>query len=123
MTFGPETNPRRAATAPFVWLWFLLLVLFALSFAVAFLGLGVWTPIVQFGIAAIQTSLLFVFFMRLKGPPSLKWIFAVTGFVWLLFLYGLSMTDYSNRSGWPPGDNTGAPTYGGASGKPLKRSR
>jgi cytochrome c oxidase subunit IV len=56
---------------------------------------------VQYGIAALQTAILFVLFMRLKGPPSLKWVFAVSGFFWLLFLYGLSMTDYSNRRGWP----------------------
>jgi cytochrome c oxidase subunit IV len=39
--------------------------------------------------------------MRLKAPPSLKWIFAGGGFFWLLFLYGLSMTDYATRRGWP----------------------
>jgi hypothetical protein len=35
--------------------------------------------------------------MRLKGPPSSRWIFAGGGFFWLLFLYGLSMTDYATR--------------------------
>jgi hypothetical protein len=40
--------------------------------------------------------------MRLKGPASLKWVFAFSGFFWLVFLFGLSMTDYSNRRGWPP---------------------
>jgi cytochrome c oxidase subunit IV len=55
----------------------------------------------QFGISAIQTAILFVLFMRLKGPPSLKRVFAISGFVWLLFLYGLSATDYADRRGWP----------------------
>ena len=58
-------------------------------------------PIVQFAIAAIQTSIMFVLFMRLKDPPALKWVFGISGFFWLLFLFGLSMTDYSNRRGWP----------------------
>jgi caa(3)-type oxidase subunit IV len=58
-------------------------------------------PIIQFGIAAIQTAIVFILFMRLKGAPSLKWVLAVTGFFWLLFLYGLSMTDYADRRGWP----------------------
>jgi caa(3)-type oxidase subunit IV len=79
-----------------------MVVLAGLSLWTAFLGLGLWAPIVQFGIAAIQTAILFTLFMRLKGPPSLKWVFAITGFFWLSFLYGLSMTDYSNRQGWPP---------------------
>ena len=79
-----------------------MLVFAGISLWTAFLGLGRWAPVVQFGIAAIQTAILFILFMRLKGPPSLKWVFAVTGFFWLSFLYGLSMTDYSNRRGWPP---------------------
>ncbi len=111
MSFGPETNPRRATALPFVWLWLLLLLLFGASLGVAFLGRGVWAPAMEFAVAAIQTSVLFIFFMRLKGPPSLRWVFAVSGFFWLLFLFGLSMTDYSNRSGWPSHYVAGAQSY------------
>jgi len=96
-----ETDPRRARALPFVLWWLILLALFGASIVVAFLSLGRLAPIIQFGIAAIQTAVLFILFMRLKGPPSLKWVFAVSGFFWLLFLFGLSMTDYSNRQGWP----------------------
>ncbi len=99
---GPEINPRRARALPFVIAWLALLVLAAVSFWTAFLGIGIWAPIIQFGISAVQTAVLFILFMRLKGPPSLKWVFAVTGFFWLLFLYGLSATDYADRRGWPP---------------------
>jgi cytochrome c oxidase subunit IV len=99
---GPEIDPKRARPRPFVVAWLIMIVLAGLSLWTAFLGLGHWAPIVQFGIAAIQTAILFILFMRLKGPPSLKWVFAFTGFFWLTFLYGLSMTDYSNRQGWPP---------------------
>ena len=97
-----EVDPRRARPFPFVVAWALLLLLFGVSLWTAFLGLGLWAPIIQFGIAAIQVATVFILFMRLKGPPSLKWLFAVSGFFWLLFLYGLTMTDYSNRKGWPP---------------------
>jgi cytochrome c oxidase subunit IV len=99
---GLEIHPRRARPLPFVVALAVLLLLAGLSLWTAFLGMGFWAPIVQFGIAAIQTAMLFILFMRLKGSPSLKWVFAVSGFFWLLFLYGLSMTDYSNRRGWPP---------------------
>jgi cytochrome c oxidase subunit 4 len=100
MTF--EVDPRRAGPLPFVVAWAGVIVLGAVSLWTAFLGMGVWAPIVQFGIAFIQAGVVYVIFMRLKGPPSVKWIFAVSGFFWLLFLYGISMTDYSNRRGWPP---------------------
>jgi cytochrome c oxidase subunit 4 len=79
-----------------------LLLLGGASLWTAFLGIGMWSAIAEFGIAAMQTAVLFILFMRLKGAPSLKWVFAVSGFFWLLFLYGLSMTDYADRQGWPP---------------------
>jgi cytochrome c oxidase subunit 4 len=105
VTVGPEIDPKRARPRPFVIAWLAMIVLAGISLWTAFLGLGHWAPIVQFGIAAIQTAILFILFMRLKGPPSLKWVFAVTGFFWLSFLYGLSMTDYADRASWPPISN------------------
>jgi cytochrome c oxidase subunit 4 len=102
MKIGPEVDPRRAGSLPFVIAWAALLLLAGVSVSTAFLGIGRWAVIAQFGIAAMQAAVLFILFMRLKGPPSLKWVFAGTGFFWLLFLYGLSMTDYADRRGWPP---------------------
>jgi cytochrome c oxidase subunit 4 len=111
MTIGPQVDARRARALPFVIAWAVMLLLAGLSLWTAFLGMGIWAPMVQYGIAALQTAILFVLFMRLKGPPSLKWVFAVTGFFWLLFLYGLSMTDYSNRKGWPPIYHPNGPSF------------
>jgi cytochrome c oxidase subunit 4 len=96
-----EVDPRRAGPLPFVFAWAAVIVLGGVSLGTAFLGIGVWAPIVQFSISFIQTGIVYILFMRLKGPPTLKWIFAVSGFFWLLFLYGITMTDYSNRRGWP----------------------
>jgi cytochrome c oxidase subunit IV len=31
----------------------------------------------------------------------MKWIFAGTGFFWVMFLFGLTMIDYVTRNGWP----------------------
>lgn len=97
-----DVDPRRAQSLPFVIAWLILLVLAGISLFTAFLGMGVWGPVVQFGIAAVQAAIVFILFMRLKGPPSLRWVFAFTGFFWLMFLFGLSMTDYATRKGWPP---------------------
>jgi cytochrome c oxidase subunit IV len=81
--------------------WLVLLLLTGLSILSAYLHLGRFAPAAEFGIAATQAAIIFVLFMRLRGPPSLKWVFAGAGFFWLLFLYGLSMTDYATRRGWP----------------------
>jgi cytochrome c oxidase subunit IV len=96
-----DVDPRSAKPRPFVLAWVILLVLTGVSLWTAFLGLGVWAPVIQFGIAAIQAAIVFILFMRLKGPPTLKWVFAASGFFWLLFLYGLTMVDYATRHGWP----------------------
>ena len=111
MTIGPEIDPKRARALPFVIAWAVTLLLAGLSLWTAFLGMGIWAPMVQYGIAALQTAILFALFMRLKGPPSLKLVFAVSGFFWLLFLYGLSMTDYSNRRGWPLTYHSNGPSF------------
>jgi cytochrome c oxidase subunit 4 len=110
-----EVNAKRARPLPFVVAWLFLLLLAGVSLATAFAGLGVWAPVIQFGIAAIQAATVFILFMRLKGPPTLKWIFAISGFFWLLFLYGLTMTDYANRQGWPS-------TSGGGSHSQLRQN-
>ena len=96
-----NTAAKPASPLLYVVAWVVLLVLTGLSLLSAYLGLGVHAPIVQFGIAATQAAIVFILFMRLKGRPSLKWVFAVAGFFWLFYLYGLSMTDYATRRGWP----------------------
>jgi cytochrome c oxidase subunit 4 len=96
-----KTGANHEPALLYVIAWLVLVVLTGVSLGTAFLGLGRFAPISQFGIAATQTAIIFTLFMRLKGPPSLKWVFAGGGFFWLLFLYGLSMTDYATRRGWP----------------------
>jgi cytochrome c oxidase subunit 4 len=118
VTIGPEIDAKRARALPFVIAWAVMLLLAGLSVWTAFLGIGVWAAVVQYGIATVQTALLFVLFMRLKGPPSLRWVFAVSGFVWLLFLYGLSMTDYATRKGWPTIYHPNGPSFQGRQSGP-----
>ena len=96
-----KTSATHEPALLYVIAWLVLVLLTAFNIGTAFLRLGVYGPVVQFGIAATQAAIIFILFMRLKGPPSLKWIFAGAGFFWLLFLYGLSTTDYATRQGWP----------------------
>jgi caa(3)-type oxidase subunit IV len=86
---------------PYVIAWLVLMLLLGLSTLSAYLDIGFFHPIVTFGIAATQAAIIFIVFMRLRGRPSLKWLFAGAGFFWLLFLYGLSMVDYATRTGFP----------------------
>jgi cytochrome c oxidase subunit 4 len=86
---------------PYVIAWAVLLLLLGLSVGSAYLNIGIFHPVVNFGIAVTQATLVFILFMKLHGQPSLKWVFAGAGFFWLLFLFGLSAADYFTRQGFP----------------------
>ncbi len=86
---------------PYVIGWAVLLLLLGLSVASAYLDIGVFHAAVNFGIAVTQAALVFILFMKLRGRPSLKWVFAGAGFFWLVVLFGLSATDYFTRQGFP----------------------
>ena len=82
--------------------WLVLLVLLGLGVVSAYLPIGPLHPLVNFGIAATQVAIVFTVFMRLLGPPRIKWVFAGAGFFWLLFLFSLGVIDYLTRTGFPP---------------------
>ena len=97
---------RKETTAaepvlPYLIGWVVLLVLLGLSVWSAYLPIGAFHPVVNFGIAFTQTAIVFIIFMRLRGRPSLKWVFAGAGFFWLMFLFALSSVDYATRNGFP----------------------
>jgi caa(3)-type oxidase subunit IV len=99
-----DENAGRERPEPllsYVVAWAVLMLLLGLSVLSAYLDIGIFHPIVNFGIAATQAAIVFIVFMRLRGRPQLKWIFAGAGFFWLLFLFGLGTIDYVTRSGWP----------------------
>lgn len=97
-------SARRLAEpiGPYVLGWAVLLLLLGLSVLAAYEPIGpIFQPVVHFGIAATQAAIVFILFMKLRGRPSLKWVFAAAGFFWLMFLFGLSAVDYATRSGFP----------------------
>jgi caa(3)-type oxidase subunit IV len=97
----PEVDPKKARPLPFLLAWLVMIVLTGASMWTAFLHIGIWAPIAEYGIAAVQAATLFILFMRLKGPPSLKWVYAGSGFFWLALLFGYTFFDYATRRGWP----------------------
>ncbi|HTT00676.1 MAG TPA: hypothetical protein VMG11_01195 [Steroidobacteraceae bacterium] len=95
------SSRRREPLGPYVIAWIVLLVLLGLSIVGAYQPLGAWHALLSFGIAATQTAIVFIVFMKLRGRPHLKWLFAAAGFFWLLFLFSLSAIDYATRNGFP----------------------
>lgn len=91
--------PRPPASL--VWTWLALFALLGTTMGLAFLPLGAMNLVVALAIAGIKGMLVALVFMKLGRGPSLRWVFAGAGLFWLMFMFGLSMTDYASRRGWP----------------------
>jgi cytochrome c oxidase subunit 4 len=74
----------------------------ALTVAVAFVDLGAMNNVLMLGIACTKALLVILFFMHVRWGTRLTWVVAASGFVWLLILFGITMTDYLTR-GWVEG--------------------
>jgi cytochrome c oxidase subunit IV len=79
-----------------------LIVGTALTVAVAFVDLGAMNNVLMLGIASTKALLVILFFMHVRWGSRLTWVVAASGFVWLLILFGITMTDYLTR-GWVEG--------------------
>jgi cytochrome c oxidase subunit IV len=78
-----------------------LLVLAALTTAVAFVDLGRFNTVIAMAIAFAKMILVLLIFMHLRYSSKLVRVVFIAGFFWLALLIGLTMTDYSSRS-WIP---------------------
>jgi cytochrome c oxidase subunit IV len=81
--------------------WAALIGLLMATLGLAYLPLGAGNLVVALAIATAKGLIVAAVFMKLAGPPSLRWVFAGAGLFWVAFLFGLSMTDYATRTGWP----------------------
>src|SRR5260221_9938142 len=79
-----------------------LIVGTALTVGVAFVDLGALNNVLMLGIACTKALLVVLFFMHVRWGTRLTWVIAASGFVWLLILFGITMTDYLTR-GWVEG--------------------
>ena len=84
-----------------------LMVLTAVTVAVAFVNLGSLNFPVAIAIAITKATLVVLFFMHVKYSSQLTKLFVVMAFFFLAILFGLTMTDYLSR---------GLKTYPGGAG-------
>ena len=84
-----------------------LMVLTAVTVAVAFVNLGALNFPVALGIAITKATLVVLFFMHVKYSSQLTKMFVGMAFFFLIILFGLSLTDYLSR---------GLRTYPGGAG-------
>jgi cytochrome c oxidase subunit 4 len=75
-----------------------LLVLTAVTTAVAYVNLGPFNVVVMLVIAFLKASLVILYFMHVRFTGRLTQIAAVSGFAWLTILIVLTLSDVLTRA-------------------------
>jgi cytochrome c oxidase subunit 4 len=75
-----------------------LLVLTAVTTAVAFVDLGRMNVVIMLTIAVTKATLVILYFMHVRYADRLTWLVVGSGFVWLLLLIGFTMSDLVTRA-------------------------
>jgi cytochrome c oxidase subunit IV len=76
-----------------------LLILTALTTAVAYVDLGPFSVVVALTIAVIKMLLVALFFMHLRHSNQLTKLVVLGGLMWLGILLALALSDFATR-GW-----------------------
>jgi len=82
----------------YVLIFAVLLVLTAVTTAVAYIDLGPLNVVVMLGIAFFKASLVILYFMHVRFTNRLTQLAAASGFAWLLIMFALTLSDYLTRS-------------------------
>ena len=89
-----HTEPHVGSLGSYLAVFGALMVLTILTVAASRYNMGVWVAII---IAVIKTSVVVLFFMHVKYSSPLIKLTAACGFVWLLFMFGITFADYFGR--------------------------
>ena len=79
-------------------IFFALMVLTAVTTAVAYVDLGSMNTVVAMAIATLKALLVALYFMHLRYSSKLLWVFVMAGILFLLILFGMLMADPITRS-------------------------
>jgi len=78
-------------------IWAALLLLLFLTWGVSRLNLGPFNLVAALGIAILKMALVILYFMHVRYSSRVTWIFVAAGFIWLLIMIDLTMSDYLTR--------------------------
>lgn len=71
------------------------------TWAIAFVDLGIWNPVVALTIAVTKATLVILFFMHVYYSSKLTKITISAGFFWLMIMITMSLSDYLTRTFLP----------------------
>lgn len=80
-----------------------LMVLTFITVALSYVHLGRANVIAALAVAGLKATLVVLWFMHVKHNTPLIKLTAATGFLWLIFMFSITFSDYLSRGflGWP----------------------
>jgi len=81
----------------YVAVWAVLLALLVVTVGSAQLDLKAFNVVIALTIAIAKMSLIILYFMHVRFGPRLIWVFAAAGFLWLMIMIELILSDYLTR--------------------------
>lgn len=78
-------------------IWASLLLLLLLTWGIAQFNLGPFNAVAALTIAVAKMLLVILYFMHVRYSERRTWVFVAAGFVWLLIMIYLTLTDYLTR--------------------------
>jgi cytochrome c oxidase subunit 4 len=78
-----------------------LLGLTALTVAAAYFDFGAINTVLMLTIAVAKGTLVVLYFMHVRWSDKLVWVFAASGFLWLVILMAITFADVVSRD-WIP---------------------
>jgi len=82
----------------YIFIWAALMLLLLLTWGVAQFDLGPFNVIAALAIAVTKMLLVILIFMHVRYSSRLTWIFVAAGFIWLLIMIDLTLSDYLTRN-------------------------
>jgi len=93
-----HTQHIITSTGTYVAVFFGLIVLTGLTYVAAINDFGALNTPIALGIAGLKASLVVLIFMGVRYNTPLTKVVVISGFFWLLIMFGLTMGDYMSRS-------------------------
>jgi len=81
----------------YVTIWAALMALLAITWGIARLNLGALNVVAALTIAVVKMLLVILFFMNVRHSTRMTWLFVAAGFIWLLIMIDLTLSDYLTR--------------------------
>jgi cytochrome c oxidase subunit 4 len=95
---GEHSGHHIGSVGMYLAVFLSLIVGTVVTYLVSFVNMGFLNTPVALVIAVTKASLVVMFFMGVRWNNALTKVVAVSGFIWLMILFGLGMSDYISRT-------------------------